>query len=193
MSTKISLKHRYENRIGGYHLYRECLEEDEAYVYLEVDGVPFKAANSAYIDGDEGLSSIAFRLPIAWARELGLVENPPEVIPEKIIRRSPLMGMIEEPDGKDNQAVRQDLVENPPAPKDMLKGAIRALMDNDIQATEGDRNSQSQKLAAWFLAPNGWIPSQGPDGPRPVAPIDALDRPEDVINALKKRQGTHDA
>jgi len=154
MSTKISLKHRYENGIGGYHLYRECLEEDEAYVYLEVDGVPFKAANTAYIDGDEGLSSIAFRLPIAWACELGLVENPP-------------------------------------APNDKLGGAIRALMDNDIQLAEGDRVRQSQKLAAWFLAPNGWIARTGPDGPKPVAPIDALDRPEDVINALKKREGTY--
>jgi hypothetical protein len=144
MSTKISLKHRYENGIGGYHLYRECLEEDDAYVYLEVDGVPFKAANTAYIDGDEGLSSIAFRLPIAWARELGPVENPPEVIPEKIIRRSPLLSMIEETDGKDDQTIPRDLLENPPVPNDKLKGAIRALMDTLC------RESMTRAERAWL-------------------------------------------
>ena len=156
MSTKISLKHQYETGVGGFHLYRECLEEDDKYVYLTLDGVPFWAASTAAIYTDEGLSSISFRLPFEWARKLGLIENPP-------------------------------------APNDKLKGTIRDLMDNDIQPAEGDRDRQSQKLAAWFLAPNGWIAKPGPDGPTPVAPIDALDRPEDVINALKKRQGTHDA
>jgi len=140
MSTRISLKHQYESGVGGFHLYRECLEEDDKYVYLELDGVPFWAANTAAIDVDDGLSSISFRLPVEWARKLGLVETGPGV------------------------------------------------SESDLKA-DGDRGMQSLKLAAWFISPNGWIVKPGPDGPTPVAPIDALDRPDDVINALKKRQG----
>lgn len=47
------------------------------------------------------------------------------------------------------------------------------------------------KLAAWFHFPNGWIVEPGPEGPTPVAPKDALDRLNDLLNALKKRQGSY--
>ena len=47
------------------------------------------------------------------------------------------------------------------------------------------------KLAAWFHFPNGWIVEPGPGGPTPVAPKDALDRLDDLLNALKKRQGSY--
>ena len=47
------------------------------------------------------------------------------------------------------------------------------------------------KLAAWFHFPNGWIVEPGPEGPTPVAPKDALDRLDDLLNALKKRQGSY--
>ena len=78
MSTKKSLMYHKENMeggIGGFHLYRECLDEANTYVYLEVSGVPFTAANSAYLDTEKGLSSIAIRLPEEWARKLGLFGN----------------------------------------------------------------------------------------------------------------------
>jgi hypothetical protein len=76
VSTKISLKYHKEDMgggIGGFHLYRECFDEDNTFVYLEVTGVPFTAANTAYLDTGKGLSSIAIRLPEEWARKLGLI------------------------------------------------------------------------------------------------------------------------
>jgi len=51
--------------------------------------------------------------------------------------------------------------------------------------------ADSWKLAAWFHFPNGWIAEPGPEGPTPVAPKDALDRLDDLLNALKKRQGSY--
>jgi hypothetical protein len=51
--------------------------------------------------------------------------------------------------------------------------------------------ADSWKLAAWFHFPNGWIVEPGPEGPTPVAPKDALDRLDDLLNALKKRQGSY--
>jgi hypothetical protein len=51
--------------------------------------------------------------------------------------------------------------------------------------------ADSWKLAAWFHFPNGWIVEPGSKGPTPVAPKDALDRREDLLNALKKRQGSY--
>jgi len=51
--------------------------------------------------------------------------------------------------------------------------------------------ADSWKLAAWFHFPNGWIVEPGPEGPTPVAPKDALDRLDDLLNALKKRHGSY--
>ena len=53
------------------------------------------------------------------------------------------------------------------------------------------RVADSWKLAAWFHFPNGWIVEPGPEGPTPVAPKDALDRLDDLLNALKKRHGSY--
>jgi hypothetical protein len=47
------------------------------------------------------------------------------------------------------------------------------------------------KIAVWMHFPNGWIIEPGPEGPKAVAPRDALDRPEDILNALKKRQESY--
>jgi len=79
MSTNETIKHQHETGVGGFHLYRECLDKD--YVYLTLDGAPFKAANTAAIDGEDGLSSIAFRLPAEWARKLRLIGNAQEAVP----------------------------------------------------------------------------------------------------------------
>ena len=49
------------------------------------------------------------------------------------------------------------------------------------------------KIAAWFQFPNGWIAEPGPDGPRPVAPKEALDRRDDLLKVVKKRHGTYTA
>jgi hypothetical protein len=58
------------------------MEEDDKYVYLELEGIPFSAANTADIRLDNSLSSISFRLPVDWARKLGLIE--PEKTPGTI-------------------------------------------------------------------------------------------------------------
>jgi hypothetical protein len=76
VSTKIPLKYHKEDMeggIGGFYLYRECFDDGNTYVYLEATGVPFTAANTAYLDTGKGLSSIAIRLPEEWARKLGLI------------------------------------------------------------------------------------------------------------------------
>jgi hypothetical protein len=76
VSTKTPLKYHkeeVEGGTGGFYLYRECFDEDNTFVYLEVTGVPFTAANTAYLDTGKGPSSIAIRLPEEWARKLGLL------------------------------------------------------------------------------------------------------------------------
>jgi hypothetical protein len=77
VSTKSTIKHHEdspESGGGGFHLYRDCFDEDNAFVYLEVDGVPFEAASANLISG-RFLVSITIRLPEAWARKLGLIES----------------------------------------------------------------------------------------------------------------------
>jgi hypothetical protein len=46
-------------------------------------------------------------------------------------------------------------------------------------------------LAAWFHFPSGWITTPGPTGGAPVAPKDALNRAEVVLNAAAQRQASH--
>lgn len=51
-------------------------------------------------------------------------------------------------------------------------------------------------LAAWFHFPNAWIVKNGQntkDNDVPLAPKDALDRCDDVVNAARKRRGTYSA
>lgn len=45
-----------------------------------------------------------------------------------------------------------------------------------------------EKAQAWLESPNGWIVDADC---RPLAPKDALDRPDDIRNALAKRKGTY--
>lgn len=80
MSTKESIKHLYKPGVGGFHLYRECLDKD--YIYMRLDGVPFWSSNTSDICVEDGLSSIAFRIPAEWARKLGLIEDAQEEVPE---------------------------------------------------------------------------------------------------------------
>ena len=47
------------------------------------------------------------------------------------------------------------------------------------------------KIAAWFHFPNGWIARPGEAGPQPVAPKDALDQRDAVLNAVARRQGSY--
>lgn len=49
------------------------------------------------------------------------------------------------------------------------------------------------KIASWFQYPNGWIAGPGPKGKgvTPVAPKDALDRRDDLMKALAKREGSY--
>lgn len=47
------------------------------------------------------------------------------------------------------------------------------------------------KIAAWFHYPNGWIVESGPEGVKPVAPKDALDRRDDLLKAIEKRKGSY--
>jgi len=46
-------------------------------------------------------------------------------------------------------------------------------------------------LAAWFHFPNGWIAKPGRAGSEPVAPKDALDQRDVVLNAAAQRQASY--
>jgi hypothetical protein len=46
-------------------------------------------------------------------------------------------------------------------------------------------------VAAWFYFPNSWIVDQHPAGMVPTAPMNALERRTEVINAAHKRKGTY--
>jgi hypothetical protein len=48
-------------------------------------------------------------------------------------------------------------------------------------------------IAAWFHYPNGRITISGPNGFEAVAPKNALDRRQDVLNALERRTATYSA
>jgi hypothetical protein len=74
MSTKVSLKHHSDEDGFGFHLYRECFDLDEEFVYLEVRGVPFETASSLDFSGS-GPGSATIRLPDDWAGELGLISD----------------------------------------------------------------------------------------------------------------------
>jgi hypothetical protein len=51
--------------------------------------------------------------------------------------------------------------------------------------------ADSWKIAAWFHFQNGWIPGTGNREGQPVAPMDALDRRETLINAACHMNGTY--
>lgn len=45
LAAVLAVKHHEESigaGVGGFHLYRECFDEENAYVYLEFSGVPFE-------------------------------------------------------------------------------------------------------------------------------------------------------
>jgi hypothetical protein len=75
VSTKASIKYRNEEGTTGgwFHLYNEVFEDD--YVYLELGGVPFQAANCAHLDVGTGPGSVTIQIPNDWARRLGLIGN----------------------------------------------------------------------------------------------------------------------
>ncbi|MFP4896907.1 hypothetical protein [Paraburkholderia sp. EG304] len=45
------------------------------------------------------------------------------------------------------------------------------------------------QIAAWFHFPNGWIAGTGDSENEPVAPMEALDRADDVLRALRFMHG----
>lgn len=49
----------------------------------------------------------------------------------------------------------------------------------------------SWKIAAWFCFPNGWVSKPGTAGQEPVAPQDALDRRDAVLNAAAKHHSSY--
>jgi hypothetical protein len=77
MSTEITLKYG-QHESTGFHLYREGLEFDKAFVYLELTGVAFEASTSFDLSGD-GLGKVVVRIPVAIAGKLGLIDGRPEV------------------------------------------------------------------------------------------------------------------
>jgi hypothetical protein len=49
----------------------------------------------------------------------------------------------------------------------------------------------SWKIAAWFHFPNGWITGTGANESQPVAPMEALDRPDAVVEAARRSRDTY--
>ncbi|SIT50344.1 conserved hypothetical protein [Paraburkholderia piptadeniae] len=51
--------------------------------------------------------------------------------------------------------------------------------------------ADSWKIAAWFHFKNGWILGTGERAGQPVAPMDALDRRDSIVNAAKRMDRTY--
>ncbi len=73
------LKHHSEEDADGgwFHLYRDCFDEDNEIVYLELVGVLFETVNSADLS-EKGPSRVAIRIPQQCARKLGLLDGTQE-------------------------------------------------------------------------------------------------------------------
>jgi hypothetical protein len=67
MSTKSSIAYEKDEATGqAFHLYEECFEEGR--IYLELTVCSFTTFSSP-----EGKAQVQVKLPVAWARKLGLV------------------------------------------------------------------------------------------------------------------------
>lgn len=76
-------------------------------------------------------------------------------------------------------------------PEYQFDDAMRPLpIIAEILAEFGDV-ADNWKIASWFHFPNGWIVSNTPEGPIPLSPREALDRRDDVLQAVRKRAGTY--
>ncbi|MET3551278.1 MULTISPECIES: hypothetical protein [Burkholderia] len=51
--------------------------------------------------------------------------------------------------------------------------------------------SDTWQIAAWFHFPNGWIAGTGEREGQPVAPLDALDRRDDIVDAARRLHGEY--
>ena len=51
--------------------------------------------------------------------------------------------------------------------------------------------SDTWKIAAWFHFPNGYLTTNTPDGRRVIAPKDALDQRDKLMDAARSRKGTY--
>lgn len=51
--------------------------------------------------------------------------------------------------------------------------------------------SDAWKIAAWFHFPNGYLTLATADGRRSISPKEALDRRDQLLNAVRSRRGTY--
>ncbi len=65
------------------------------------------------------------------------------------------------------------------------RSVIKAVLDAYGACTD------TWSIAAWFHFRNGWISNDDTISPSPVAPKDALDQRETIINAARNRRGTY--
>jgi hypothetical protein len=64
MSTRQTVKYQE----GDFHLYTDCLDDDDGPVYLELTGVEFSAETLG-----NGTAQVTVTIPFEWARKLGLL------------------------------------------------------------------------------------------------------------------------
>lgn len=70
-------------------------------------------------------------------------------------------------------------------------GAYQLLpVIQDVLRAFGD-DADTWQIAAWFAFPNGWISKPDTAGQEPMAPQDALDRRDAVLNAAAKHHGSY--
>jgi hypothetical protein len=60
----------------------------------------------------------------------------------------------------------------------------------DLLAVFGPRY-EPWTIAAWFHFPNGWVAGRGDHKGQPTAPMSALDRPDDVVRAVRFMHGDY--
>jgi len=171
MSTKISLNyHRDEQDGGWFHVYRETMDES---VYLELQGARVSVEA-------EGPRSVTAKIPADWAQRLGLIPGNQAEQAFQLLKA--LTKKV--PAGQWTPEYRElaELIHT------LGRDVFCVNPDDSIRREVLADFVDEQKAQAWLESPNGWIVDA--DG-RPLAPKDALDRPDDIRHALAKRKGTY--
>ncbi len=76
-------------------------------------------------------------------------------------------------------------------PRYAFDAAYRPLPIISEVLKEFAKESDTWKIAAWFHFPNGYLSADAPDGRRIIAPKDALDQRDKLMDAARSRKGTY--
>lgn len=76
MSTRSTIRYDVEDDTQtGFHLYSDAFDEENEYVYLELDGFHFEASSIPDLTWTDHIRPrLTVKLPYDWAKRLKLIE-----------------------------------------------------------------------------------------------------------------------